>query len=87
MVDKERIVEQTIERASFTRKLTLVEKPCVQCGKIFEGAKVAKYCSRECQNKAYYERSADERRAKRREAYQKKKGQPQDPKIPLPLAA
>lgn len=60
-------------RVSFTRKIRLEEKTCPICGTTFTGAKIKKYCSRACQNKANYDRHVDEYREMRRENYQKEK--------------
>jgi hypothetical protein len=51
------------------RKLTLEEKTCPACGKVFWGAKVKRYCSRACQNKTHYGRHAPEYRKARVEKY------------------
>jgi predicted nucleic acid-binding Zn ribbon protein len=56
-----------------TRRLTLEEKTCPVCGKTFWGAKVKRYCSRACQNKANYERHAEEYRQQRLESYRRQK--------------
>jgi len=64
--EKERTKE--IELA-FIRKVKLVEKICPSCKRSFWGAKVKKYCSVSCANRANYERHAEARRADRRERY------------------
>lgn len=66
---KERIIEQPIQRTSYIRRLTLQEKRCPVCQKTFWGAKVKRYCSRACQNRANYERHAEEYRQERRAHY------------------
>lgn len=58
---------------ALTRQLVIEQKTCPQCGKVFEGPKVAKYCSRLCANNAAYARNADVYRANRREKYQAEK--------------
>jgi endogenous inhibitor of DNA gyrase (YacG/DUF329 family) len=68
-----KIVVQTIERATYTRRLELQEKQCPVCGKTFEGVKKRKYCSRACQSKADYERHADQYRKARVEKYHTEK--------------
>jgi len=50
---------------SYVRTLRLEEKTCPVCGKIFEGVKIRKFCSRACQNKADYERHGAEYRQAR----------------------
>jgi len=62
-----------------TRAITLVkhirveQKVCPQCGKLFEGVKVAKFCSKNCANTASYARNAEQYRANRRERYHAEK--------------
>lgn len=56
------------------KRITIEEKRCPQCGKVFEGVKIAKYCSKECANAASYARNAEKYRAHRREKYHKNKG-------------
>jgi len=46
-----------------TRTLKLEEKRCPARKKRFTGPLVKKYCSRECLNRADYERNAEARRA------------------------
>lgn len=58
-----------------TRKIPLIEKTCPQCGKKFEGAKVAKYCSTSCSNKAAYWRNPEAYRESRMKSYRKQKSQ------------
>jgi hypothetical protein len=55
------------------KRITVEQKTCLQCGKVFEGAKVAKFCSKACANNASYARHADEYRAARREKYRAEK--------------
>jgi endogenous inhibitor of DNA gyrase (YacG/DUF329 family) len=69
MRKRSKVLVQTIERARYTRRLTLEEKTCPQCGKQFEGVKKRTYCSRACQAKADYERHADQYRKARVEKY------------------
>ena len=64
---KARIVE-------IVKRITVEWKDCLQCGKRFEGAKVAEFCSKSCANKASYQRHAEARRTHRRETYAKKRG-------------
>jgi hypothetical protein len=55
------------------RKIPLIPKTCPVCGKTFVGAKLAKYDSLQCKQKASYERHVEARRATRREKYQAEK--------------
>jgi endogenous inhibitor of DNA gyrase (YacG/DUF329 family) len=55
------------------KRITIEQKTCPQCGKKFEGATVARFCSKLCANKASYQRHAVEARARRREKYQAEK--------------
>lgn len=68
MATKKRKVTVTM-----TRHITIEQKTCPQCGKKFEGATVARFCSKLCANKASYQRHAEEARARRREKYQAEK--------------
>ena len=67
---KTRLVEIAI-----TKRITLEKKVCPQCGKGFEGAKVARFCSKACANKASYRRHAEAIRKERRERYHSRKKQ------------
>ena len=58
---------------TMTRHIKVEQKTCPQCGKKFEGAKVARFCSKSCANKASYQRHAEEARERRREKYQARK--------------
>jgi len=51
------------------KRIMVEEKTCPQCGKKFEGAKVARFCSKSCANKASYKRHAEEARERRRQKY------------------
>lgn len=66
MVRREKVKEVSV---SYIRKVRLVEKTCPVCGKKFEGVKIRKFCSRPCQNKADYDRHAQEYRQARMERY------------------
>jgi tRNA(Ile2) C34 agmatinyltransferase TiaS len=55
------------------RKIPQMRKTCPVCGKNFVGASLAKYDSRQCKQKASYDRHAEARRAHRRETYQAEK--------------
>jgi len=57
-----------------TRHIKVEKKICLQCGKTFEGAKVAKFCSKACANNASYARNAEQYRAARREKYAAERG-------------
>ena len=63
-----------------TRTLKLREKTCAACQKRFIGPLVKKYCSRECLNRADYERNAEARRARRREVYHEQKSRESEKK-------
>jgi hypothetical protein len=65
---KVKIVEVTM-----TRRIPLEEKICPQCGKRFEGAKLARFCSKACANKASYQRHAETTREKRMAKYYQEK--------------
>ena len=75
---KERVIDQTIERKTYTRRLRVEEKQCPVCGKTFEGVKTRQFCSSACKAKARYQRHAETYRAKRMEKYrqQKQAGKP-----------
>jgi predicted nucleic acid-binding Zn ribbon protein len=70
---KPKVLVQQIERMAYVRHMILEEKKCLVCGKVFEGVKKRRYCSRACQAKANYERHADEYRKARVEKYQAEK--------------
>jgi endogenous inhibitor of DNA gyrase (YacG/DUF329 family) len=70
---KKKVLTQTIERATYTRRLALEEKRCPVCGKTFEGVKKRLFCSRACQSKADYERHAEQYRKARVEKYRAEK--------------
>jgi len=61
--------KETTMQITVTRTLKLKEKTCPACQKRFMGPLVKKYCSRECLNRADYERNAEARRVHRREKY------------------
>ena len=71
--EKVRIVEREVQRTSFVRRVKQLEKRCPVCGSTFWGAKISRYCSRACQNKANYERHEEEYRQIRRESYRRQK--------------
>ena len=62
------------QEQQFVRRIPLEEKTCPVCGKAFVGPKRQICCSVSCQQKAIYQRHAEERRAKRRERYRRGKG-------------
>jgi len=69
-------LEQTIHVAyTYTRRVSLVEKRCLQCGRTFVGVKQKRFCSRACQAKADYERHAEQRREARMESYRRQREQ------------
>lgn len=57
------------------RRIPLQEKVCPQCGKTFMGAKVARYCSKTCANKAAYWRNPEAYRESRMKSYRRQKEQ------------
>lgn len=63
-----KVVKITVEK-----HITLEQKTCPQCGKSFMGAKVARYCSIACRNKAAYWRHPEVYRQARRESYRTQK--------------
>ena len=70
---KPKVLVQQIERMAYVRHMVLEEKKCLVCGKVFEGVKKRRYCSRACQAKANYERHAEEYRENRVEKYRQEK--------------
>jgi Zn-finger nucleic acid-binding protein len=54
---------------SLVRRIAIEQKTCPQCGKTFERAKIAKFCSTACANTASYARNAEQYRANRRAKY------------------
>jgi hypothetical protein len=70
---KERLVEQSVKRASFTRVVKQVEQTCATCEKKFWGASIRKYCSQACRQRANYARHAEQYRAARMESYRRQK--------------
>lgn len=70
---RKKVLVQTIERTSYTRRLVLEEKQCPVCGKTFEGVKKRQYCTRACQSKADYQRHAEQYRQQRVEKYHAEK--------------
>jgi hypothetical protein len=56
-----------------TRYLRVEKKRCPECGKTFERAAYAIYCSNRCTNRASYHRHAEAIRATRRAQYKAKK--------------
>lgn len=71
MTERERVI---------VRREPLLDKVCLVCGKAFVGLTRQKHCSRQCANRASYQRYIDKRRAERRERYRRQKaaelGQP-----------
>jgi endogenous inhibitor of DNA gyrase (YacG/DUF329 family) len=63
-----------VQTFTVTRKVTLEEKTCPQCGKKFVGRLNKKFCSRACVQKDSYERHAEARREHRRKKYHHGKG-------------
>ena len=53
------------------RREPLVEKACPVCGRGFRGLGRRRYCGQQCQQRAYYLRRGDERRAARRARYRR----------------
>jgi hypothetical protein len=69
----EQCKEQVVSRTQYVRRLKIEQKSCLRCGKVFEGIKKQRYCSRACQAKADYDRHAEQYRKARRERYQEQK--------------
>jgi hypothetical protein len=69
-----KVREKEIE-TTLTRRVTQEEKRCPVCKRMFWGAKISRYCSRVCRNKAHYERHAEEYRKNRVRNYQRQKNQ------------
>jgi ferredoxin len=67
---KEQVKEIAV---SFVRRIRLEEKTCTVCGQKFVGTKKSKYCGRVCQNKAFYERHADQLRRLRVKKYREER--------------
>jgi endogenous inhibitor of DNA gyrase (YacG/DUF329 family) len=65
---KEKVIE-----VRMMRHIPLERKLCPQCGKSFEGAKLAQFCSKSCANKASYQRHAETARTKRMAKYYSEK--------------
>jgi hypothetical protein len=72
---KVRIMETKVQRTSYVRRVKQLEKRCPVCQGLFWGATNSRYCSRACQNKADYERHAEERRKERLGVYHQKRAQ------------
>lgn len=64
-----RMKKQKVKTWTVTKTVILTDRPCVVCGKQFEGWGKKKYCSLVCGNKAAYQRHAEERRKARMEKY------------------
>jgi len=64
-----------VQTFTVTRKVTLEEKRCSQCGKPFLGRKNREYCSTACAKKAAYWRNPDAYRQSRLRSYHKQKEQ------------
>ena len=57
------------------RREPLLDKVCPVCGRAFQGLSRRRYCSSTCLYRANYLRTAEHRRAHRREQYRKQKQQ------------
>lgn len=68
MAPKEREREITV-----TRTVKQVGKECPVCHRVFWGAKISRYCSRACKNRADYGRHVEQRRQHRVERYHAEK--------------
>ena len=55
------------------RREPLLDKVCPVCGRAFQGLSRRRYCSPSCRYRAGYLRTAEHRRAHRREQYRKQK--------------
>lgn len=62
-----------VQTFTVTRKVTLEEKTCPQCGKRFVGQKNKKFCSRACVRKATYEKHGEGYRKARLKKYHEEK--------------
>lgn len=62
-----------VQTFTVTRKVTLEDKACSQCGKHFVGRKNKQYCSMACARKASYWRNPDAYRESRMKSYHKHK--------------
>ena len=67
-----------VQTYTVTRRVTLEDKTCAQCGQHCQGRKNRQYCSLACAKKASYWRHPDAYRAARMKSYRKLKGQKQD---------
>ncbi|HZQ63473.1 MAG TPA: hypothetical protein VFC24_19090 [Casimicrobiaceae bacterium] len=65
---------QRIEVRYIQRRIKLVEKACVVCGKRFEATERRLYCSNSCQQKVSYARHRERRLAEQRERYRARSG-------------
>ena len=66
----EKVVQVVVER-----HIPLEQKTCPGCEKKFIGAKVARYCSSACRNKAAYWRNPEAYRESRLKSYRKSKAE------------
>ena len=64
-----------IQTFTVTRKVTLEEKTCAQCGTGFVGRKNKQFCSVACAKKAAYWRNPEAYRESRIRSYHKQKAQ------------
>jgi hypothetical protein len=62
-----------IQTFTVTRRVTLEEKTCAQCGTGFIGRKNKKFCSVACAKKASYWRNPDAYRESRMKSYRRQK--------------
>jgi len=62
-----------VQTFTVTRRVTLEEKTCSQCGKRFVGRKNKHYCSTACAKKASYWRNPEAYREARLKSYHKQK--------------
>ena len=61
---------------AFTRKIPLFERTCPVCGTVFQGAKLAVYCSATCRKKRAWEANGKQYNANRKKPRQKAQQKP-----------
>jgi len=64
-----------VQTFTVTRRVTLGEKACSQCGTRFMGRKNKQYCSQACARKASYWRNPEAYRESRLKSYRKQREQ------------
>ena len=69
----EKIIEQVITKRTYTRQVRQLEHTCPICRAHFWGGPLARYCGESCRNRASYVKHAEQRKAERRQRYQRRK--------------